>query len=85
MASTYNYYGIELECELFKNLLIKIKYNLSDEWVDKNHWINNLIKIIYCHVIGDVLLCEVHNIKNLFSLSMWGVKLLHRCLYCNDC
>ena len=31
LASTYNYYGIELECELFKNLLIKIKYNLSDE------------------------------------------------------
>lgn len=27
---------------------------MSDEWVDKNHWINNLIKIIYCHVIGDV-------------------------------
>lgn len=31
LASAYNYFGIELESELFKNLLIKIKYNTFDE------------------------------------------------------
>lgn len=39
LASTYNYFSIELESELFKNLLIKIKFNII-------RLMNELIKII---------------------------------------